>query len=194
MSRSPSIACESPSAASSDEQSSSRRCRARYAGRWAKTPNCRSTGCVRVLKVSASSSRANRPRRLTQGPRLVETVTSGEMVTMRSARSPARARKRVEQRAEPRLRGDPDRRAPRSAACAGAPSRAGFSPATRRSEWHVGREIVAARRLDAPRPRRLPLMRQCRIFIALAQGRHLRLGHQTRHGCPYARRTAAPSP
>ena len=42
-------------------------------------------GMRSLLKVSAMLSRANRPRRLTQGPRLVETVTSGEVVTMRSA-------------------------------------------------------------------------------------------------------------
>ncbi len=42
-------------------------------------------GMRSLLKVSASCSRANRPRRLTQAPRLVETVTSGEVVTMRSA-------------------------------------------------------------------------------------------------------------
>ena len=42
-------------------------------------------GMCSLLKVSASFSRANSPRRLTQAPRLVETVTSGEVVTMRSA-------------------------------------------------------------------------------------------------------------
>ena len=42
-------------------------------------------GMRSLLKVSAMLSRANRPRRLTHGPRLVETVTSGEVVTMRSA-------------------------------------------------------------------------------------------------------------
>ncbi len=36
------------------------------------------------LNVSASASRANKPRRFTQAPRLVDTVTSGEAVTMRS--------------------------------------------------------------------------------------------------------------
>ena len=44
-------------------------------------------GMRSLLNVSASVSRANRPRRLTHGPRLVETVTSGEVVTMRSASS-----------------------------------------------------------------------------------------------------------
>ena len=40
-----------------------------------------------LLKMSAIASRANRPRRLTQAPRLVETVTSGEVVTMRRTNS-----------------------------------------------------------------------------------------------------------
>ena len=41
-----------------------------------------------LAKTSGISLRRNRPRWLTQAPRLVETVTSGEVVTMRSARSP----------------------------------------------------------------------------------------------------------
>ena len=39
------------------------------------------------LNVSAIDLRANNPRRFTQGPRLVETVTSGDVVTMRAASS-----------------------------------------------------------------------------------------------------------
>ena len=42
-------------------------------------------GIRSLLKMSAMLSRANKPRRFTHGPRLVETVTSGEVVTMRSA-------------------------------------------------------------------------------------------------------------
>jgi hypothetical protein len=38
------------------------------------------------LNRSRISWRAKRPRRFTQPPKLVETVTSGEVVTMRSAR------------------------------------------------------------------------------------------------------------
>ena len=41
-----------------------------------------------LAKTSAISLRRNSPRWLTQAPRLVETVTSGEVVTIRSARSP----------------------------------------------------------------------------------------------------------
>src|SRR5450432_3393140 len=37
-----------------------------------------------LRKVSAIDSRANNPRRFTHGPRLVDTVTSGDVVTMRS--------------------------------------------------------------------------------------------------------------
>ena len=44
-------------------------------------------GMRSLRNVSASASRANRPRRLTQPPRLVDTVTSGEVVTIRSTRS-----------------------------------------------------------------------------------------------------------
>ena len=44
-------------------------------------------GICSLLNVSASASRANSPRRFTQGPRLVETVTSGDAVTMRLANS-----------------------------------------------------------------------------------------------------------
>jgi hypothetical protein len=39
------------------------------------------------LKVSAIASRAKSFRRFTQAPRLVDTVTSGEAVTMRFANS-----------------------------------------------------------------------------------------------------------
>ena len=46
-------------------------------------------GMCSLLKMSAIFSRANRPRRFTQGPRLVDTVTSGEVVTMRCAKSPS---------------------------------------------------------------------------------------------------------
>jgi hypothetical protein len=43
-------------------------------------------GMRSCLNVSASASRAKSPRRLTKAPRLVETVTSGEQVTIRSAK------------------------------------------------------------------------------------------------------------
>ena len=42
-------------------------------------------GIFSRLKTSAVSSRAKSFRRFTQPPRLVETVTSGEVVTTRSA-------------------------------------------------------------------------------------------------------------
>ena len=40
-----------------------------------------------LLNVSAIFSRANSLRRFTHGPRLVETVTSGDVVTMRLTKS-----------------------------------------------------------------------------------------------------------
>ena len=59
-------------------------------------------GMRSLLKGRPCSSRANRPRRLTQAPRLVETVTSGEVVTMRSANgSLARAELVEDQRRSP---------------------------------------------------------------------------------------------
>ena len=42
----------------------------------------------RSLNTSSRLAIENRPRRLTQGPRLVDTVTSGDVVTMRSASGP----------------------------------------------------------------------------------------------------------
>ena len=45
-------------------------------------------GIRSLLNVSAIACRANNPRRFTQGPKLVETVTSGDVVTMRSANAP----------------------------------------------------------------------------------------------------------
>ena len=61
-------------------------------------------GICSLLKVSASASRANSPRRFTQGPRLVETVTSGEAVTMRLRELVVAAADLVEDRAEAGLR------------------------------------------------------------------------------------------
>ena len=45
-------------------------------------------GTRSARKVSGTSVRSKSPRRFTQGPRLVETVTSGDMVTIRSASGP----------------------------------------------------------------------------------------------------------
>jgi hypothetical protein len=44
-------------------------------------------GIFSLRNKSAFSARANNPRRLTQAPRLVDTVTSGDAVTMRAASS-----------------------------------------------------------------------------------------------------------
>src|SRR5262245_29546311 len=44
-------------------------------------------GICSRLNVSAMALRANKPRLFTHGPRLVETVTSGDVVTMRRENS-----------------------------------------------------------------------------------------------------------
>ena len=65
-----------------------RRCRARCAGLcWCADHFC-ADAIFALAKTSAISLRRNRPRWLTQAPRLVETVTSGEVVTIRSASAP----------------------------------------------------------------------------------------------------------
>ena len=83
-SRSPLIACDRPSAESRMNRFFSAMPSSMC---WPLGENSqlKVDGMRSLLKVSAIASRANRPRRLTQGPRLVETVTSGEVVTMRSA-------------------------------------------------------------------------------------------------------------
>ena len=72
----------------------SRRCRARCAGRAATCASAAPRRPSRRGRRRRARVRPNRPRRLTQPPRLVETVTSGEVVTMRRASSlspPARS-------------------------------------------------------------------------------------------------------
>jgi hypothetical protein len=65
-------------------------------------------GMRSALKVSASEAFAKSPRRFTQGPRLVETVTSGEVVTMRVGQRPCpRAAISFEDLAEAHLRRHP---------------------------------------------------------------------------------------
>ena len=66
----------------------SRRCRARYAGLCCWPHHFCADAIFALAKTSGISLRRNRPRWLTQAPRLVETVTSGEVVTIRSASSP----------------------------------------------------------------------------------------------------------
>src|SRR5580693_4093746 len=55
-------------------------------------------GMRSLLNVSAKTSRANRPRRLTHEPRLVDTVTSGDVVTMQAAFAIAGKRHAIEER------------------------------------------------------------------------------------------------
>ena len=83
-SRSPLIECDSPSADSRMNRFISAM-PSSMCWPFGENSQLKVEGMRSLLKVSAMLSRANRPRRLTQGPRLVETVTSGEVVTMRSA-------------------------------------------------------------------------------------------------------------
>ena len=53
-------------------------------------------GIFSLRNRSAFSARANSPRRLTQAPRLVDTVTSGDAVTMRDGQFGVAAREFVE--------------------------------------------------------------------------------------------------
>ena len=135
-------------------------------------------GMRSLLKVSASCSRANRPRRLTQAPRLVETVTSGEVVTMRSASARLAAAELVEDRAEAGLRRHHRlarhrqfRRAPRSAA-----------PRWRRvplgGERHPVEERLELARAASPSPSKRSHSWPARTFIAARNVVHLRRRHQ----------------
>ena len=83
-SRSPLIACDRPRAESMvnrfiSAMPSSKCCPCGEKRQW-KVDGMRS-----VRNTSAISSRANSPRRFTHPPRLVDTVTSGDVVTMRPA-------------------------------------------------------------------------------------------------------------
>ena len=134
-------------------------------------------GMRSLLNVSASFSRANRPRRLTHGPRLVETVTSGEVVTMRSASVRLLAAELVEQRAEARLRRH--RRLDRDRQAAPAPERA--ARVRRRApcrERHAGRGRPAARRAAMRRPSNRSHSCPGRTCIAWRRAFHLRRRHQ----------------
>ena len=83
-SRSPLMACDRPSAESTMNRLISAM-PSSICWPFGENSQLKVEGMRSLLNVSASASRANRPRRLTQGPRLVDTVTSGEVVTMRAA-------------------------------------------------------------------------------------------------------------
>ena len=125
------------------------------------------------------ASRANSPRRLTQGPRLVETVTSGDVVTMRVGERPvrrARARSRIWPKPscvdiDLRRRRRPSFRAP-------ARRRRVSRRAPLREERHLVEEPAAAR-ASAMRQalERLPFVARPDVHRG-AEGLHLRRRHQ----------------
>ncbi len=140
--RSPLIACDSPSADSRMNRLFSAMPSSMC---WpvGEKSQLKVDGMRSLLKVSAIFSCANSPRRLTQGPRLVETVTSGEVVTMRAASSEVCRAELVEQRTEAGLRRhlgrDRDRQLGRH------------------------RELACARRLLGARPERHPVEKSLQV-------------------------------
>src|SRR6516165_6019528 len=96
-SRSPLMTCDRPSAASAENKFISAM-PSSMCWPFGENSQLNVEGMRSLLNVSAKVSRANRPRRFTHGPRLVDTVTSGEAVTMRAATG------LVEQCAEAELR------------------------------------------------------------------------------------------
>ncbi len=190
-SRSPLIECESPSAESRMNRlfsaMPSSMCWPLGENSQVKVEGMRS-----FLKVSAISSRANRPRRLTHGPRLVETVTSGEVVTMRSANGSLAARDLVEQRAEAGLRRGhllgrhrQARPAPRrSPPCGGGARSAASGTASRNAAAHRDRPTA---------PRTCPI--RGRGGSAWRRGSSPSASASSgRRDCPCGRRTAGRSP
>src|SRR6266436_2014673 len=85
-SRSPLIACESPSADNRMNRFISAM-PSSMCWPFGEKSQLKVDGIFSLRNRSAVSPRANRPRRLTQAPRLVDTVTSGDAVTMRAANS-----------------------------------------------------------------------------------------------------------
>ena len=135
-------------------------------------------GMRSLLKVSASFSRANRPRRLTQAPRLVETVTSGEVVTMRSRELAVCSRpSSLSSAPKPACvdiagceRDRQARPAPRCAAADGGARPAG--------ERHALEEFAAARAGATLEPfERVPFVARPDVHRG-AEGFHLRRRHQ----------------
>ena len=82
ISRSPNSECESPAAPSSRNRFISAMPSSICWPSGEKLHFC-ADGIFSSRNVSATASRANSPRRFTQAPRFVETVTSGEVVSIR---------------------------------------------------------------------------------------------------------------
>ena len=102
-SRSPLIACDRPSADSRMNRFISAM-PSSMCWPFGENSQAKVEGMRSFLNVSGMHSRANSPRRFTQAPRLVETVTSGEVVTMRDGECLFRLADLVHQRAETGLR------------------------------------------------------------------------------------------
>ena len=109
-----------------------------------------------LLNRSAISSRANRPRRFTQAPRLVETVTSGEVVTMRRANSLSLLADLVHEQAEALLRRHRRLRRQLPARRARRPRRA-IAPRPSGDERHLRQGTPAAAPPAATGPRTAPI-------------------------------------
>ena len=130
-----------------------------------------------LLNVSAIFSRANRPRRFTHGPRLVETVTSGDVVTMRCAKSESPRPSSFSSAPKPELRRH--RRLDRDRKLAGTSTArrndAGAAPSSRTAR---GRGTPAIRSAGVDSPSNLSHSWPGRTCIASRSCLHLRRRHQ----------------
>ncbi len=191
--RSPLIECESPSADSGMNRFISAM-PSSICWPFGENSHVEGRGNALVLeRVGHAASRANRPRRLTQAPRLVETVTSGEVVTMRAASSSFARADLVQQRAEAglgrhrRLGGNRQRvrewraAAPASAACAVRTARSSRKPGSVRCRQGQALELI-------------PFMARRALFSARCGRFPSAPASAGRRGCPCARRSAGQSP
>ena len=151
--------------------------------------------CVEAMRssrnVSASDCRANSPRRFTHGPRLVETVTSGEVVTMRVRKRAAGARDLVENPAEADLRRDGALR------FGGEPVRhrdARRMPATLALRRRRGRSArTASDRVPGRRDLRTHPIRGLRRTFIMSWKAPSDPWSSARRGCPCGRQAAGPT-
>ena len=145
--------------------------------------------------------RSNTPRRFTHGPRLVETVTSGLVVTMCAASSfssPCRGRSRPGcRRSRPAWTSSaPPASATGSAAGTGTTGAVSARPSgvSLRRERHALDERAAIPPAGASSPSNRSHSWPGADVHAGAEHLHLLLASSARHGCPCGRRTAAPCP
>ena len=144
----------------------SRRCRARCAGRRGAIAQSWAETTFSSRNTSSRSRRSKMPRRLTQPPRLVETVTSGDVVTMRLAERAVAGGEVVEDAAEAFLRRH-RRRARHRRSSAGSGS-CGVSMLAREAlrERHVGEEALELRRGECRGRRSAPTPAPSAILLA----------------------------